>query len=318
MRKPLLGALVLLMLAVVLGGCLSVFGPREAEVAGTVKYVDGTPVADATVQLGSLQATTGANGAFKFAQKVKHGTYQLTVTVEGEEVHKRQVQVSGATYNIPIELPLEKCWAGPNAPADMELVLCLDGREGESLEEIGFIIGGPSDWSIAEHNGRSWFKVNETSAITWAAIEVPEMATADRIVVEFTGKYTSTGNTWGLLFLDHVHDKAHMDGYMVLSAWNGIHLRPYVGSNFPTTWLNAPKLEPDTEVTVRVEYDRTSHTLRLWRDETLVTTDPAIPSPVPAEWRMNHPDGKYLKLYANVAGDNPTTALWTDIRVWVD
>ncbi len=322
LRRPVIGLFALLLLSFVLAGCLALFGPREAEVTGTVKYADGKPVPNALVRLGSLETTTGANGAFKFAQKVKHGTYQLTVVVDGEEVHKRQVQVSGATYNIAVELPLDHCWEGPNPPAGMTLVLCVDGREGDTLEDIGFTVGGPGDWSIAEYNGRTWFKVNETIDITWAAIEVPEMATASRIVVEFTGVYTATGNTWGLLFPDHDPGRAHVDAYMVLSAWDAIYLRPYGGSTIITTYKNPPKLEQNVPVTVRVEYDRTAHTLKMWRNGQLVTTDPALPGTLPEKERMDNPDGKYLKLYANRSGSEndpiPTTALWTDIRVWVD
>lgn len=316
-RRPLLGAFALLLLSVVLAGCLS-FGPREAEVTGTVKYVDGTPIANATVRLGSLQTTTGANGAFKFAQKVKHDTYQLTVTVEGEEVYKRQVSVSGATYNIPIELPLPHCYEGANPPEGMTMVLCIDGREGDTVDALGFTVSG-GDWLIVEHDGRTWVQVKEAGTIQYAAIEVPQMATADRFVVEFTGMYTSAGNTWGLVFADHTGTKAHEDAYMILSAWDGIYLRPYGNGGGITTYKNTPKIEQNVPVTVRVEYDRTAHTLRMWRNGSLVTTEPAVPSPLPENQRMDGPDAKYLKLYANLGGDNgPTTAMWTDIRVWTD
>ena len=108
---------------------------------------------------------------------------------------------------------------------------------------------------------------------------------------------------------------------MVLSAWDAIYLRPYGGSTIITTYKNPPKLEQNVPVTVRGVRPNGPYAQDV-AQRPARHTNPALPGTLPEKERMDNPDGKYLKLYANRSGSEddpiPTTALWTDIRVWVD
>lgn len=107
-RRALLGIVGLLVLAMTMSGCFGLFGPKVGQVNGTVKYKSGTPIPNADVRLGTETIKTNAQGQFSFS-KIKHGTYDFTVTVGGEVVHTQKVTVGAkpATINVTVDDPVQ-------------------------------------------------------------------------------------------------------------------------------------------------------------------------------------------------------------------
>lgn len=54
-----------------MSGCLGLFAPKVGQVSGNVAYSSGAPIEGATVQLGSVSATTDVQGNFAF-RNVSH------------------------------------------------------------------------------------------------------------------------------------------------------------------------------------------------------------------------------------------------------
>lgn len=71
--------------------------------SGNVAYSRGAPIEGATVQLGSVSATTDVQGNFAF-RNVSHGTYDLTVSVNGEGVYEQRVTVSRTPVTVTVKV----------------------------------------------------------------------------------------------------------------------------------------------------------------------------------------------------------------------
>lgn len=72
----------LLVVSLVMTGCLGINKKPEpiqfGDLAGVVKYTDGTPIAGAEVSIGSITAVTDENGVFGLEQ-VPYGNHTLVV-----------------------------------------------------------------------------------------------------------------------------------------------------------------------------------------------------------------------------------------------
>ncbi len=99
MRKAVTLILMLTIVVAILTGCAA-----AGSVSGVVKGDDGKIVSGATVQLGSLSATTDSTGHFTF-DKVKAGNYVLKVSADGADPYKKNITVSkkGLTVNVTIK-----------------------------------------------------------------------------------------------------------------------------------------------------------------------------------------------------------------------
>lgn len=91
---------VILLIAMGLAGCGLFKTPTQ--VNGTVKYTNGTLIADAIVVLDTQNATTGADGTFSF-EKVPQGTYTVTVTLDNEVIYEDSVVIKGKVMTLNIE-----------------------------------------------------------------------------------------------------------------------------------------------------------------------------------------------------------------------
>jgi len=103
-RRTLLGLTSLVVLALLLTGCLNLFAPKTQTVSGTVRYESGAPIAGADVKLGTMTAKTNAQGQFQFTN-VRQGTYDLTVSIGGTQVHATKVTVGNQPVTLTIKLP---------------------------------------------------------------------------------------------------------------------------------------------------------------------------------------------------------------------
>ncbi len=99
MRKAVTLILMLTIVVAILTGCAA-----AGSVSGVVKGDDGKIVSGATVQLGSLSATTDSTGHFTF-DKVKAGNYVLKVSADGADPYKKNITVSkkGLTVNVTLK-----------------------------------------------------------------------------------------------------------------------------------------------------------------------------------------------------------------------
>jgi|SRR5690625_1059638 len=287
---------MLLIVPLVLTGCLGgLFGPGEAQVKGTV-LMDGSPLVDALVTLNSKEQTTNEQGAFSFGT-VENGTYTLRVFIDDDEVHKEPVRVSGNDLNLKINIL--------GAPT-------YDGTIGDAqtVEDLGFVVGD-GNWTIEEAAGTKWIQ-GAAGGVSYAYLQIPELADADVVTVEYTGMYTSEGNTWGLSFLSNDPDESIGTNLMILSAWDGLHLRKYnAGAAGEDELFQDEKVQPNQEFTLRITYDRANETIDLVLDGARPGGYPK--SNIPADWLISGDEHDLIKLFIN-----DTTALWRDIKVWVE
>lgn len=102
-HRALLGTVGLLVLALVMSGCLNLFGPKQGEVSGQVTW-DGKGIIGAVVKAGGKTATTGIDGSYRLTG-LEHGTYELTVTVDGEVASKQNISIGKdpATANVALD-----------------------------------------------------------------------------------------------------------------------------------------------------------------------------------------------------------------------
>ena len=213
-RKTLLSALSIV-LAVLVAAC---GGPRVGDVHGRIVDEAGRGLAGATVRLGSTATAADDEGNFSFVG-VELGTYELEARAPGRApyvaavtVGSRPTQLEVVLERIPFPPGCEPREGDPELP----LVYCQTFAQAESLEEIGWHVGS-GEWRIVEAAGKRWIEGASDGGQRWAYVEIPELADARRIVVEFTGTYVSAGNTWALQFPADTPEQAHGSTFMVLS-----------------------------------------------------------------------------------------------------
>lgn len=117
--------------------------PAAGVVAGTVKTVDGTPVADAQVQVTALRrrAAVGADGSFRL-DGLPAGSYLLeAVSPRYGNVVQRVTVAAGETAEVGLRLDLSihrdeiVVTAGPDPRSQSELAQATTVIEGETLRE---------------------------------------------------------------------------------------------------------------------------------------------------------------------------------------
>lgn len=106
--RLLVGLIGILALSLVVTGCLNLFAPKVGEVRGKVTYESGTPIEGAEVKLGTAVAKTNAQGEYAFT-KIRHGTYDFSVVVNGTTVHTQKVTVGDkpAVVNVTVPDPVQ-------------------------------------------------------------------------------------------------------------------------------------------------------------------------------------------------------------------
>ncbi|NLN27734.1 MAG: carboxypeptidase regulatory-like domain-containing protein [Firmicutes bacterium] len=314
-RKTLLSALPIV-LAVLVAAC---GGPRVGDVHGRIVDEAGRGLAGATVRLGSTATAADDEGNFSFVG-VELGTYELEARAPGRApyvaavtVGSRPTQLEVVLERIPFPPGCEPREGDPELP----LVYCQTFAQAESLEEIGWHVGS-GEWRIVEAAGKRWIEGASDGGQRWAYVEIPELADARRIVVEFTGTYVSAGNTWALQFPADTPEQAHGSTFMVLSAWDGVYFRRY-HENLAvaeSTIISPPKLMTDEVVTLRISYDSETREVDMLRNGQRPFEYPVR---LPEAYLLAGSDQTLLKLYVNVGGAaGDTVARWTDIRVWAE
>lgn len=282
---------------------------EHGTVSGIVTDQDGVEVEGAIVSITGLSDETDAAGTYRIPN-VLYGTHRITVEVNGKALYDEDVTVGADEVVHDIEVEIAGC-----EPLDGAVgVYCLEIAAGDTLDSLGWTVGA-GDWKVVEAGGKYWIEgTNDKEG--YAYVPVPEQANANRVIVEFTGMYTSAANTWGLQFLADRPDQHHGTNIMVLSAWNGIYLRKYNANAPGDTKIQPPKVEQNEEVTVRIVYDYAGKTLNVLRNGTQASEFPVTLS---GEWLFQGPDHTLLKLFVNAVDKvGPTTARWTDIRIWVE
>lgn len=313
-KRKVLPVTALIAVALLLAAC---GGPKVGDVHGRVVDEFGMGVADATVRLGSTTAATDPQGNFSF-KGVELGTYELEARAPGKVPLEAAVTVSAKPTQV--ELVLERIPLPPGCEPregdpDLPLVYCQTFAHAENLEEIGWKVGS-GDWRIVEAGGKRWLEGASDGAQRWAYVEIPEMADAKRIVVEYTATYVSAGNTWALQFPADQPEQAHGNTFMVLSAWDGVYFRRYHENTAvaESTIVSPPKLMTDEVVTLRISYDVETRQVDMLRNGTRPFEYPVT---LPEAYLLQGSEQTLLKLYVNVGGAaGDTVARWTDIRVW--
>ncbi len=105
-------------------------------VAGTVTDGDGSPVANATVTVGETATTTNATGGY--AVELAEGSYALAVSVDGEQVATRSVNVTaGETTVVDVSVTVTATVRGTVTDVDGEPIssVSVDLREPGGFED---------------------------------------------------------------------------------------------------------------------------------------------------------------------------------------
>lgn len=314
-RKALYTAFIL-SLALLLAAC---GGPRLGDVSGRILDESGRSIAGASVRLGNTATTADSHGNFSFVG-VEFGTYELEAKAAGRVPHVAAVTVGARPTHL--ELVLERMPLPPGCEPregdpELPLVYCQTFATAENLEEIGWKVGS-GEWRIVDAADKRWIEAASDSGQRWAYVEIPQLANAKRMVVEFTGTYVSAGNTWALQFPADQPEQAHGNTFMVLSAWDGIYFRRYHDNSavVESTVISAPKLMTDETVTLRISYDAETRQVDMLRNGQRPFEYPVT---LPEAYVLQGPDHTLLKLYVNVGGAaGDTVARWTDIRVWAE
>lgn len=153
------GVLALVVFGFVLTGCFGL--SPVGKVDGAVTYHDGTPVEYALIKLGNMTTQTNATGSFNF-RNVKHGTYDLSVSVAGQVVHLEKVNVSQGPVTVTIELdPMETStvsgvvsWTDGTPVADAVVLLGLASTttDGTGTYSFNNVIYGEHSFQVKVDN----------------------------------------------------------------------------------------------------------------------------------------------------------------------
>lgn len=313
-RKLTFFGITCFLIAAVIVGC----GPAVSELSGTIQDTDGQAVSDAVVQLDSLTATSDAGGSFVFPD-LDPGTYTLTVEAAGKLKKQQTVELSNQPVAVQITLEDEPLPAGceprDGDPADIPLVYCQPITADASLQSLGWHVGS-GDWIIAEDGDEYWIQGTSNGEQQYVYTDIPQLANAKEVIVEYTAMYLPGGNTWAMQMLADNEEQAHGANFMILSAWDGIYIRRYEENEaiMESTIIAPPNVMPREIVTIRVAYDHEAKTIDLTRNG---QRPPEFPATLHDDFLLQGPDQTLLKLYVNVGGDaGDTTALFKDIRVW--
>lgn len=295
-------------------------GPALSELSGRVVDSAGQGITGAVVRLGDDESTTGSGGSFTFTD-VEAGVYEFEAQATGKVPHVSTVAVGDRATTVEVvleDVPLPPgCEPKANDPEGMRLVYCESFQQGESPTDLGWHIGS-GHWTIAQAEGKRWIEGTSEGGQRWAYIAIPEMAGAEKIVIEYTATYVSAGNTWSLQFPADDPEQAHGTTFMLLSAWDGVYFRRYHENNaiVESTIISPPKLMTGEVVTMRITYDYRNKQVDMERNG---VRPPEYPRTIADSYLIKGPDNHLLKLYVNVGGAaGETTARWTDIKVWVE
>lgn len=314
-RRPLF-PLTLCALAIMLAAC----SPSLIELTGRVVDTAGGPLAGAIVKVGESTVTTDASGSFSLSD-LQPGTYSIDVSAPGKLSHQGVVVLDKRPEMIEIvleDIPVPPgCEPKGSDPEGMKLVYCQTFATGETPGELGWQIGSGA-WRIVDDGGKRWIEGTSDGGQRWAYVSIPEMAQANKVVLEYTATYVSAGNTWAVEFPADQPEQAHGTTFMALSAWDGVYMRRYHENNavLESTVISPPKVMPGEVTTFRITYDKSVKQIDLLRNG---VRPPEYPITLPDTYLITGAENTLLKLYLNVGGAaGDTTVRWTDIKVWVD
>lgn len=289
----------------------------KGRLSGTLLDHTGKTVAGATISVNDISGPTATNGSFVL-DGVYYGTQMVNVMLDGVLVHSEPVVVDQPQVTVAVMLP--SCLPGPDAPRDMRLVYCQDFSQGNTLREVGWEPTG--GWSIIEADGKRWLS-SPASGFTSTYVRIPEMANANKVVVEYKTRFVAGSDIFGANILANEFPGGDLlrGGTNFLAASTGkgktVNMRRITNNNYPgitagfdhhyhPTSFNIPD---GSVVTLRVTYDHNGKTLDLHYNGERA---PAYPWNLPDDALIKGSSHNMLILFAR-----DTTAHWTDIKVWV-
>lgn len=284
----------------------------KGKVSGVVKDHEGNATAAmVSINDNSTQTTTG-----NFTlDGVYYGTQTLSVTIDGAVVHTQQVVVDRPEVSVTVDLP-DFCRPGPNAPVNMELVLCENFQDGRSLAAYGW--ESADGWKLVEADGKRWIE-SPAAGVMSAFLRVPQLANANKVVVEYTTLHAlEDSKIWGVNILadEFPGGNARRGGtnFWAVSWGTGLRMRRITNNNYPgvgdpafhESQFPVARAVPST---LRVTYDHAAKTLDLTVDGERA---PGYPWTLADSLLVRGSNHNMLILYSN-----GTTARWTDFKVWV-
>lgn len=274
--------------------------PATGVISGTVKYKTEGNIVGAIVSVedeDEASSTTDADGKYTLPA-LPFGDYRLIVKLDDDEIASEEVTLSEAakTVDFVVEDP----------PAEPELLLVYEedfSGPGASPEDYRWVT--KTGWDIVEADEKRWIQASGASTSN-NYIAIPDLANADKVILEYTNFSSAAGAGWGTSILANnaPDDVLGGKGYFVFRRWNGLGVRM---QGMGGTDLEIGTGPVGEEFTIRLTYDRTEGTIHVLRDDTDEYSFDLQPS-----WLIEGEDHVFLNLYINGA-----TTRWTDLKVWV-
>jgi len=276
--------------------------------SGTVRDQNGDPVAGAVVKLDlGRQTTTDADGKYGLIN-LPYRPYEVTVEVDGTVLATETVDVNAPDVELDLEVTLPS--SGPR------LVYAEDfSGPGSTPADYGFGISNltTGEWSVEEDgDGIRWIRGKQSGSWTTAYIAVPEIGTANRVILEYTIRPLN-GNSGVIFAASHSNQSMGGNSYFSYHITSNHSMRYVAGNQSPTSnHHNSPEGKAVAGVAqrVRIVLDRVAKTLDLYVNDVRAT---GYPLSIPDQFVFTGPQHQYLLFYVN-----NSEAAWTDLKVWVE